>query len=239
MPNAICPHCQIPSQITYFPMIDGKRDSVIIWLGDSWLPAANPALIDQLGKALAVEHRRERWCVGRCENCREPVFVILDYYDEQKVKSVYPAYRGIPHPDITKKQVGEDYVEAKLCLSVGAFKGAAVLCRRALQGAAIDKGAKKEKLQDQLDELADARILQPGLVDVAHNIRMLSNYGAHPGKDGLDDVTEDEAKGLCDLTWQILEQLYVVPAASARIAAAVQAKRSQAKKVAPAKSSKS
>jgi hypothetical protein len=236
MPSATCPHCQAVAQITYFPMDDGKKDSVIVWLGAEASRFIESSLITSLARLFT--YGGNRWRLGRCENFQRPIFLLLDYYYPEKVNRVFPLAQMEPHPDISKKQVGSDYVEARLCLGVGAFKGAAVLCRRALQGAAIDKGAKKDKLTDQLDELAAARILTPMLADLAHNIRLLSNFGAHPGDDGLDDLSSDEAKALCDLTWQILEHLYVVPAESARIKKAIQAKKARPKKAVPAKPSK-
>jgi len=234
MPSATCPHCQTPSHMTYFPTADGRRDSLIIWLGEEMARSVGVDAIKLLARRFAVGD--DSWHLGRCENCQKPVFLLLDYYYPEKVNAVYPSSRMKPHADITKREVALDYVEARLCLSVGAFKGAAVLCRRALQGAAIDKGAKKDKLVEQLDELVKTGKLTEDLGRLAHNVRQLSNYGAHPGEDGLDDLTGEEAQAVCDLTWQILDHLYVVPAKSARIGKAIQAKKARQKEVPPSKS---
>jgi len=236
MPSATCPHCQAVAQITHFPMDDGKLDSTILWFGQEASRLIDSSLISSLARLFT--YGGHRWRLGRCENCKKPVFLLLDYLYPEKVNSVFPTLQMEPHPDISKKQVGEDYVEARLCFAVGAFKGSAVLCRRALQGAAIDRGVKKGKLTDQLDELATTGELTPMLAALAHNIRVLSNYGAHPGDDGLDDLSSDEAKALCDLTWQILEHLYVVPAASARIGKAIRTKKARTKRVIQSKSPK-
>ena len=236
MPSATCPHCQTPSHMTYFPTDDGRRDSLIIWLGEQIAPSVGVDAITLLARLFTFGGHR--WRLGRCENCQKPVFLLLDYAFSERVNAVYPTLQMEPNPDISKKQVGEDYVEARLCLSVGAFKGAAVLCRRALQGAAIDKGAKKDKLAEQLDELVKSGKLTEDLGHLAHNVRQLSNYGAHPGEDGLDDLTGEEAEAVCDLTWQILDHLYVVPAKSARIEKAIQTKKARKKKVPPSKSPK-
>lgn len=234
MPSTTCPHCQTPSQITYFPTSSGNRDALFIWLGESVARLVDSNFILPLAYQFDLEDKR--WRLGRCENCLKPVFLILDA-GEQSILAIYPPYAGKPDPDISKKQVGEDYVEARLCFRVGAFKGAAVLCRRALQGAAIDKGSKKDKLVDQLDELAASGELTIKLAQLAHSVRVLSNYGAHPGEDGLDDLTSAEAEALCALTWQILEHLYVVPAASARIEEVIQTKKARSKGAPASKSS--
>lgn len=236
MPSAICPHCEKPAHITCFPMYYNRKDSLVIWFGQR--PAQD--ITDELLLKLAIFFKTlegDLWRIGRCENCKQPVFVILSP-DEETVQTIYPTYRGEPHPDITKEQVAQDYVEAKLCLSVGAFKGAAVLCRRAMQGAAIDKGAKKDTLFDQLDELVASGDLTPKLAKLAQNVRQLTTYGAHPGKDGLDEVTTEEAEAICDLTWQILEHLYVVPAKSARIEEAIEGKKKREKQAEAKKAGK-
>jgi hypothetical protein len=101
------------------------------------------------------------------------------------------------------------------------------MCRRALQAAALDKKCKRDKLEAQLDALVSMGVLNASLAQVAHQVRHFGNYGAHPDADGLGEVTREEATSICDLTWQVLEDLYVNPARVAAVESALASKRSR------------
>lgn len=48
--------------------------------------------------------------------------------------------------------------------------------------------------------------------DVAHTIRKIGNWGAHPQDDPLKDVTLDDASELLKFTSEFLDEVYVRPA---------------------------
>ena len=75
----------------------------------------------------------------------------------------------------------------------------------------IEKGAKKDKLWEQIDELYDQEIITKGIKDWAHEIRLTANIGAHPDKDGLEDVTKEDAKELIDFMEEYLNYVYIMP----------------------------
>lgn len=113
---------------------------------------------------------------------------------------------GVPEPIL------EDLHEAHKCLAVSAFKACAAMCRRALQGAAIEKGANpKNKLIKQIEEIKGKGELHPKLAELATHIRLVGNSGAHPGEDGLDKVAQEEAEQILGFTEQVLDYLYVMP----------------------------
>jgi hypothetical protein len=151
-----------------------------------------------------------KWRIGVCENCHRPLFLIVDDQETEIIRTFPPVSLERP-PDIPIG-VADDYVEASLCLAVGAYKAAAAMCRRALQAAALEKECKEQRLIDQLDELGQKGLLIPSLVEAAHQVRYYGNYGAHPDKDGLGDVDQKEAETICGLTWEVLENLYITPA---------------------------
>jgi hypothetical protein len=82
------------------------------------------------------------------------------------------------------------------------------MCRRTLQNALIDKGAKKNKLIDQVDEI----IKDEQLNAIAHSTRIIGNWGAHEQDDELKEVDWKKASAILDFTWSILDYLYVQPA---------------------------
>ena len=122
----------------------------------------------------------------------------------------YPKRTPKPHESIPP-QVADDYIEAIKCFDVGTWKASVVMCRRALQGSVIEKGAKEDKLVDQIDELYGQQIITKDIKDWAHEIRLTGNIGAHPDKDGLEDVTEEDAKELIDFMEEYLNYVYIMP----------------------------
>jgi len=48
--------------------------------------------------------------------------------------------------------------------------------------------------------------------DVAHTIRKIGNWGAHPQDDPLKDVTLDDASEILKFTSEFLDEVFVRPA---------------------------
>jgi Domain of unknown function (DUF4145) len=210
---------------------------MLTWIGHpntrGWMNAQSTALanlFDSIGEVLTVrkgDRPVEKWRIGRCENCLEPMFVIVDEA-ETAVMRTFPAI-SLQRPEHIPPAVADDFVEGQLTLSVGAFKSAVTTFRRSLQAAALEQGSDpKLKLVKQLDELGEKGALNQSLLKVAHQVRHFGNYGAHPDEDGLGDVTEDEARAVGELTWQVLEDLYVNPAKLKRMGKALDTKLGKA-----------
>lgn len=103
----------------------------------------------------------------------------------------------------------QDLVEAKQCYSVSAHRGCAVMARRSIQNACLDKGAKKGDLVSQINELQQQGIITNDLKEWATAIRWIGNDAAHPNK---DEVTQEDAQDVLHLAEQLLHVLYVAPA---------------------------
>jgi hypothetical protein len=84
------------------------------------------------------------------------------------------------------------------------------MARRAIQGMCIDLGAPDKKLVEQIDWLEERRLITPQMRDVAHRIRLGGNTGAHPDKDGLNDVDEPEAKALLEFLDDFIRFTYEI-----------------------------
>jgi len=78
-----------------------------------------------------------------------------------------------------------------------------------MQAAYIDKGAAKEKLVEQLHELAANRIITNDLKEWADVVRWVGNDAAHPDK---QPVTDKDAIYILNLAEQFLHVIYVAPA---------------------------
>ena len=103
----------------------------------------------------------------------------------------------------------QDVLEASRCMDIEASRAAALMVRRALQSALIDKGADKSKsLVEQIAELKDKGLLSSDVVSFAQGLRFLGNFGAHPNDDELEEVTLNDAKLGFQVVSKILRQLY-------------------------------
>jgi len=143
------------------------------------------------------------WWMGVCNNCREPVLVL------NNGEIIYPHPLPSPTDDRIPEHIRKDLDEAKISYSVEAFRASAVMSRRAMQSACIDKGATKEKLVEQLHELAANGVITNDLKEWADVVRWVGNDAAHPDKQA---VTQKDAEDILHLAEQFLHVIYVAPA---------------------------
>ncbi len=128
-----------------------------------------------------------------------------------KLEVQWPPLGSAPPHQSLPKPVAEDWVEAHKCMGITAYKAAAAMARRATQGVCIDQNAKPGKLANQIKELVQTGHLHPQLGDWADQVRLFGNDGAHPGDDGLDTVTQQDAEDALAFLDQLLEWTYVQP----------------------------
>lgn len=139
-------------------------------------------------------------------------FVIYDRLNNC-VSKVFP-YPDCATSDFHKsipENIRKDFAEARKCWFADSNKGVVVLCRRVMQLIAIDKGAKGDKLVAQIDSLFSKGLITKNLRDAAHEIRYFGNFGAHPRDDGLDNISNKDAKAVIRLTNEFLTDLYIRP----------------------------
>ncbi|UEG52598.1 DUF4145 domain-containing protein [Mucilaginibacter daejeonensis] len=171
--------------------------------------AVSPAPTRYTGKYGIVEETPAMWLgdgewwIGLCNYCQKPMLVHADG------DTIYPT----PMPTPTDLRIPEgirlDLEEAKRCFSVSAFRGCAVLARRAIQSTCIDKGTAQRDLVKQIDDLQIRGIITNDLKEWAHVIRWIGNDAAHPNK---DVVSEEDAGDILELCDQFLNTIYVAPA---------------------------
>lgn len=143
------------------------------------------------------------WWIGICNNCHNPVLV------QNSGKEVYPRPLPSPTDERIPDNIRKDLIEAKICFSVQAYRGCAVMARRVMQTTCLDKGAKKKDLVDQLHELQDAGIITKDIKEWADVVRWVGNDAAHPNK---DEVTMEDGQDILKLAEQFLHVIYVAPA---------------------------
>lgn len=186
IPSFMCPHCNTKCSFGGI----GHGDSVVLYCMGC-------------GKGVYFWLEGFEFKAGDEGSARVDAERVSDYYP-RKVLTIDP---------VIPKEIGDDFNEANRCLGVGAKKATVAMCRRALQNTCVSKGANpSEDLFSQIDGLESKRIINPSMKDVAHTIRTIGNWGAHPQEDSLRDVTLDDASEIVRFTSEFLDEVFVRPA---------------------------
>jgi len=144
------------------------------------------------------------WWIGICNNCKNPVLV------HNLGDIVYPTSLPSPTDQRIPEHIKRDIDEAKLCFSVNAYRACAVMARRAIQNACIDKGANRsKKLYEQIEELKNEGIITNHIKEWADLVRWVGNDAAHPDS---QEVTKEDAEDVLKLAEQFMNVIYVTPA---------------------------
>lgn len=112
-------------------------------------------------------------------------------------------------PKALPEKVLLDILEASKCMDIEVSKAAVVMARRALQNALLIRGADKTlPLHKQIGALKDSGVISNDVASLAHGVRYLGNFGAHPDDDLLNDVNFEDAKLAYQVVLKILTQLF-------------------------------
>ena len=121
----------------------------------------------------------------RCWACNKYILGVLNSDPHRSKHDMwdYVASYPISLPDDSVSEhvpdaIREDFKEALRCRPV-ALKASVIMCRRALQVSCHTEGALGNNLFEQIDDLATKQRITGTLRDMAHNIRLLGNKGAH------------------------------------------------------------
>lgn len=107
------------------------------------------------------------------------------------------------------KEVAIDYQEALKYKSFGAIRASCSMFRRALQSSLLALGA--DHNLDLIKQIESLNNLPPDIKDWAHQIRIFGNWGAHPDKDNLKDVSEDDVIEAHDFIAKFLLYMFIMP----------------------------
>jgi hypothetical protein len=154
-----------------------------------------------------------------CESCQGFVLVRGSREHQQQNQGIYGLIAvyplGTPNEQVeadVPPEIAEDFREALRCEWIKAFKACVVMCSRAVQASVIVLGAEGDTLVRQIDNLAKKGIITEPLKQFAHAVRLTRNVGAHPDKDGLEDIKLKDAADMIEFTREFLHHVYVMPA---------------------------
>lgn len=157
--------------------------------------------------------------IRRCLFCKKLSFVhFWDYRRGNPPVSQTFIVNSYPSKHIAEIQtmqipnkIKADYIEGITALMNSCFKSACVMFRRAVQNAVIELGASKKKgLEDQIDQLERKRIITPELKDLAHQMRVIGNLGAHPLKDEFDQLKKEDAVDMESFLKEFINYCFVL-----------------------------
>lgn len=129
---------------------------------------------------------------------------------------VWPRATARPVPPEVPSPYADDFREACVVLPDSSNASAAI-SRRCLQSLLLSEGgAKKGRLEDQINEVVASKQLRPQLADNLHYVRKVGNLAAHETKNAhtgeVVDATKEEAEWLIEVLEGLFEHYFVEPA---------------------------
>ena len=104
--------------------------------------------------------------------------------------------------------------EAYKCQSVGAFRAAVLLARSVIEATCKDKDVTQGTLKQKIDGLEEARLINPTLGGLSHEVRLMGNEMAHGDLDATIDA--EDCDDLLEFMSALLEEIYQRPISLAR-----------------------
>jgi hypothetical protein len=204
--SVFCPHCGQRTAVSAAPL------SIVVSSPNTPPNNIREANIREfLASDPYYRYGPHNWWLGKCNACQQPM-VVRDIG-----AIVYPAPQPGPVSEDIPEPMRSDLREAKQCLSVGAWNAAVVMARRALQCAAVERGAPAgAKLWRQIAWLDENRKITSDQRRWADVARWVGNDGAHNTEPAVADgdpvivgVSEEEARDSIKLVEHLFETLYV------------------------------
>lgn len=107
--------------------------------------------------------------------------------------------------------VPEEFTECVTCSVVGASLSSMTMARRVLQRCLKDKGHLQHILAQQIDAAKADGTIPKRYHEIADEIRIYGNIGAHPDDDKMSCVTTENCRHLIEFTRMMIEELYILP----------------------------
>ncbi len=151
----------------------------------------------------------------RCDSCNSPIalkYGVVNYANKNSI-DLSEDYQVIERPlekfeyEYLPESVAEDFKEAVLCYSQGAFNAFAAMCRRTSQSIFMDLGASaKDRVHYQLREAKELAGLDDEIEEIFNQILVSGHDGAHPHLPLMD---QERSEVLFVLMQDILTEIYV------------------------------
>lgn len=180
-------------------------------------------------EALWNDHHRLRnrdvefYVMFRCKPCRQLILKTIylrqnPYTRDEKLtvegwRAIFPMSIDNQLSNDEKRFIPTDilldYDEALKCKSIAANRAGCAMFRRALQGALMILGA--DPKLEMIKQIESLDSLPKDIKDWAHQIRIFGNWGAHPDKDNLKNVDNDDIAEAYDFMSKFLLYTFIMP----------------------------
>lgn len=153
----------------------------------------------------------------KCGNCGNFMFVLWSASEYSHGSGAMHDYRLLPYyrsttgyPRHWPDDVGRYWVEAKRSIEGKNWTAAALMARSAVQLVARKHGAVGNNLKQEINDLADKRLIIPIVKEWSHEVRELANDGTHP-QPGSAGTNEKDAKDVVEFLTFLMRVMYDLP----------------------------
>ncbi len=129
----------------------------------------------------------------KCPHCAFAAQMMFSYGSLMAARPLLDEKLPLIEPHAIPNQPLGDYQEATDCLTVGAWKAAAVMARRAVQGALLAKGIGDDLTHKMIDEAYTRQLISEKQQRLSHTVRFFGGKGAHPQDSEVNQLDEIEA----------------------------------------------
>jgi Arc/MetJ-type ribon-helix-helix transcriptional regulator len=98
--------------------------------------------------------------------------------------------------------------EAIICHSVGAYRSASIMVRRALEELCKAQGAKGNNLKDRIAALGQKIVVPKDLLDATDELRILGNDAAHVEAKSYDAMDAQTSELAIEVAKELLKAVY-------------------------------
>ncbi|TXD34247.1 DUF4145 domain-containing protein [Lujinxingia vulgaris] len=156
------------------------------------------------------------WQIGECYefaeciSCGERFFYMYHWHEhmepeEAVPKVLFPSEKSVPEG--VPEHIKNSLLAANKVRNID-YNAYATLLGRTLELICVDQSASGKDLYEKINDLVNRDLIPKTLADIAHNVRILRNYGAHATK---GEISEQEVPVLDSLIHSLCEYLYVFP----------------------------
>jgi hypothetical protein len=176
-------------------------------------------VVHSVSEALATElwfdeddQLEYRYRLVRCSACHDLSLLVAMAVGWDNDRKVYEADSAIyPSPPrrlgaAVPASLQSCFDEVRACYQARAFTASAIMCRRALELLAAERGAKERNLARSIDKLREKGDIDQRLYDWCTELRFAGNTAAHDVGPGLSQL---DAKDMSDLVEAIIDYVFV------------------------------
>ena len=152
-----------------------------------------------------------RYVLARCKRANHILLAVQENVGNIAEGDIWDVARRIfPEPDLRSNpkaptDIRKTLDEALTCLAAHAYTATAILCRKALEGVAADKGIRTQNLVSALEKMRAAGLIDNRLYEWSDALRNAGNEAAH---DVSIAISAEDARDIAEFTIAIVDYVY-------------------------------